>query len=171
MNEHWREEDFLTYLDARAGGEERGRLEMHLAGCTDCRMHLEELRSLMGVLGEWKAVTPLTAFDARLRAKLDNEKTRSTGWLALVRPAYAAALAVALLTAVGLSLWRSVAPEPVKPQAANPPAVRVVSPQALAAEGEGLAAVDNPVLLEDYDLLENFDGLFEPLPKEGKRKL
>ena len=171
MSEHWREEDFLTYLDVRAGGEERRRLEKHLVGCSDCRTRLEELRSLMGALGEWKAVSLSPGFDARLRGKLEQERSRGAGWLAFVRPGYAAALAVAAVMAIGLSLWQPAAPEPVKPQASNPAAVGSVSPQALTAEGEDLAVVDNPVLLEDFDLLENFDGLFEPLPKEGKRKL
>ena len=58
MNEHWREEDFLTYLDAGAGADEREQLQKHLAGCGDCRASLEELRSLIGVLGEWKGVSP-----------------------------------------------------------------------------------------------------------------
>ena len=176
MSKHWQEEEFIPYLDGRASPAERRRLEEHLATCNACRVQLDELRAVLGVLGEWEAVEHTPSFDAALRARLVQEPAGRQGWFAL-RPAYALALAVAVLVAVGLALWQSAPPPvPAPPQVVKasppkpvspPPAVKT-PPSPVKGEDE-LAVLDNPVLLENYELLEQFDVLFEPAPKEGKK--
>lgn len=184
MNSHWREEEFITYLDARLEPAERARLDAHLGVCEQCRGRLEEMRALGRVLEEWKPPAASADFDARLRARLEQEhrvegRTGWSGWLVL-RPAYGVALAAAVLGALGIALWQPSAPEPGQPLASRPVAVEhAPSPQAPAAQapsvasaaGGDLAVLDNPVLLENYDLLEEFDILFEPLEKERDKSL
>lgn len=176
MSQHWREEEFIPYLDGRVSAAERKRLDEHLAACDACRAQLHELRLVMGVLGEWKTAEPTPGFDAALRARLVQEPAGRREWFTL-RPAYAVALAVVILVAVGLALWQ-LAPAPVPPpppqvvqapaQKPVPPAPAVTPPTPVAGEDE-FAVLDNPVLLENYELLDQFDVLFEPAPKEGKK--
>lgn len=163
MSTHLREEEFVSYLDARLSPAERTRLDEHLAACAACRTQLDEFRGLMGLLGEWKAVEPSPEFDAALRARLAEEAPGRTRW-GWFRPAYAAAaLALAGMIAVGVVLWQPMAPEPV------PPAAGVERPPRPPVVGDDLAVVENPVLLEDYELLEEFDALFEPEPQEEEK--
>ncbi|MBI4466519.1 MAG: zf-HC2 domain-containing protein [Acidobacteria bacterium] len=171
MSEHLREEEFIPYLDARLSDTERRRLDLHLADCAACRARRDELRALLGVLGEWEAVEPSPGFDAALQARLEEEAQRPV-WFGL-RPAYAVALAGAVVAVIGLLLWRSVPPTTGPPPVAQTPP-EVVEPApggetpGLQA-GDELAALDNPVLLENYELLEEFDILFEPAGKEEKK--
>jgi anti-sigma factor RsiW len=180
MSEHLREEELVPYLDGRLDESDRRRLEAHAAACADCRARVEETRALFRVLGEWKAEEPSPAFDAAVRARLEAEEAEGAGWFWL-RPVYAGALAAVLLMAAVWVLWRPVtteAPGEAPPQVAEvkPPVERAPAPPAPveqtpepAPAGDDLAALDNPVLLEHYELLEGFDALFEPLAKEEKK--
>ena len=67
---HLREEDIVPYLESRLAGADRARVDEHLADCGECRNHLAELRSVMGVLDEWVAAEPLPSFDAAVRQNL-----------------------------------------------------------------------------------------------------
>jgi anti-sigma factor RsiW len=181
MSNHWKEEEFIEYLDRRAAPAVRARLEAHLAECADCRGRVEELQSLRTVLDEWTPAAVSPSFEARLRAQLAEETRAPRGWFAL-RPAFALGLAAVAALAVAVMLWRSpesevVQVEPQQPSVAAPAAVAsteeslsagVASPP---SESETLAALENPVLLSDYELLEEFDILFEPLEKENGKSL
>jgi len=181
MSEHLREEDFIHYVDGRLDEAERAELDRHLAACAGCRGRVDELRGLMGVLGEWQAAGPSPRFDAALRARLAEEPASAPPWFAL-RPAYAAALAAAAaVLALGVYLWPPTPPDvpapvtqlpppPLTPGA--PPAVATPRPgQPTVQVNDGLAAFNNPVLLENYELLEEFDVLFEPVTPEEKKSL
>lgn len=173
MNEHLREADVVAYLDGRLSPDERTRVAQHLTGCIACREQLGELRSLLDVLGEWKPVEPSLGFDAALRARVADEAGAPFGW-AWLRPAYAGALAVAVLAAVAFGLWQLSLPEMVAPPAvvrqATPetglPVPILELPTLQPVEMDELVMLDNPVLLENYELLEKFDALFEPLSEE-----
>ena len=182
MSEHLREEDFIHYVDGRLDEAERAELDRHLAACAGCRGRVDELRGLMGVLGEWQAAGPSPRFDAALRARLAEEPAPAPPWFAL-RPAYAAALAAAAVLALGVYLWPpevagpmvvppSVVPPPPPLARARPPVVARPRPgQPTVQVNDGLAAFNNPVLLENYELLEEFDVLFEPVTPEEKKSL
>lgn len=176
MREHLREEEFIPYLDGRVSEAERRRLDDHLAACADCRTHLYELRALMGVLADWTAAEPSAGFDAALRARFAEEANRPQPWYA-VRPAYAVALAAAVVAALGLTLWQPAPPEANPPSVAQtqPPVTVAPAPAPLTqatpaqpAVSDDLAVLENPVLLENYELLDEFDVLFEPLAEEKK---
>jgi anti-sigma factor RsiW len=174
MSTHLREEDYIPYLDGGLEAPERSRVDEHLAACDACRARLDEMRSVMGVLDEWKAVEASPAFDAALRARLEQEKTQPVGWL-VFRPAYAVALAAAVLLALALTFWPSATPGPAPDMVQTPPQateeVAQVTPPVqttgtdAAEETEDLAALE---VMENYELLDQFDILFDPLNGEEK---
>ena len=178
MSEHLREEDFIQYVDGRLNEAERAGLDRHLAACADCRGRVDELRGVMGVLGEWQAAGPSPRFDAALRARLAEEPASAPPWYAL-RPAYAAGLAAVAVVILGVYLWPPTAPDVPAPVTQFPPPPVtpgvppvVATPRTPAGQGsDELAAFDNPVLLENYELLEQFDVLFEPVPPKEKKSL
>ena len=49
-----RSEELLGLIYGEAAGEERTRLESHVAGCPSCQNELSELRQVRKRLGEWK---------------------------------------------------------------------------------------------------------------------
>ncbi len=155
---HLREEQVVPYLDARLPANEREEVERHLESCVECRQQLAELRTLLVVLEEWGAVAPSASFDAALQRRLET----ASWWARLhVRPIYAGVLAVVLVAAVLIMLWSPRPPETVT--------VSPVPPrEAEALGGEDLAGLE-PVLLENFELLHEFDILFEPQPAKEKR--
>lgn len=181
MNMHWKEEEFLEYLDRRVTPKARARLEAHLAACADCRRQLEEMRALRSVLDEWTPAPVSSGFEARLRARLADTRPAPRGWFAL-RPAFALGFAAVASLTVAVMLWRAPETEVVQvpPHTPLPTAPATVpstpeSPSVGAAtpptDTETLALLENPVLLSDYELLEEFDILFEPLEKENGKTL
>lgn len=181
MSEHWKEENFIEYLDRRAAPEARTRLEAHLAECADCRRQLEALRALASVLEEWTPAPVSPGFEARLHARLADERAAPRGWFVL-RPAFGLGLAAMAALAVAVMLWQPLETDvvQVKPQspAATTSGPESVAPQVSPAgtktsssETEELAVLENSVLLNDYELLEQFDVLFEPLENEAGKTL
>jgi anti-sigma factor RsiW len=151
MNCERMEKWLIAYLDERATAAERREVEAHLAVCIACRTRAEQFRALWGVLDEAPAVEVSPAFDARLRARIAAEPPRRTlwAWLApLPRLAFAATLLLAL------SVWIS----------SLPPNPAQNSPVAPSSEAEFKMIKDLP-LLEDYDVLANFEALSD-LPPE-----
>lgn len=182
-NEHLREEQGVPYLDGRLADEERAAVERHLAACADCRTRLAELRGLFAVLAEWPAVEPSAGFAAAARARLEAEAQadapRQAWWQFGLRPAYAGALSAVVLILL-VVVFMPTAP-PLGPQTPEPiaaPATNVAESGTTSARGPGeeseaaaLATLE-PVLLENYELLRDFDVLFEsarPEPKNGPK--
>ena len=177
MSMHWKEEEFLEYLDRRSAPDARSRLDAHLAGCADCRCQLEEMRALGNVLNEWTPAPVSAGFEARLRARIAEEQPAPRGRFVL-RPAFAMGLAAVAALAVAVMLWQSPEQDVVQVNPPTPAPTVPVAPQippsdetASAAEVEALALLENPVLLNDYELLEEFDVLFESLEKENGKTL
>lgn len=179
MSMHWKEEEFLEYLDRRSAPE--ARLEAHLAGCADCRRQLEEMHALGNILNEWTPAPVSAGFETRLRARIAEEQPAPRAWFVL-RPAFAMGLAAVAALAVAVMLWQSPEPDVVQVNPPMPaptvPAPDSAAPQvppsdttASTAEVEALAFLENPALLNDYELLEEFDVLFESLEKENGKTL
>lgn len=108
-------------------------MRAHLAECAECRDELDELRSTMSLLDEWKAPDPNPYFLTRLNARLDEERVAApVGWprswleklhARLVygsrhslRPVAAMALTVAVLLGggayLGMNDWNPPTPQP-----------------------------------------------------------
>jgi len=163
-NEHLREAQVIPYLDGRLAASERVAVESHLESCLECRTQVAELRRLLEVLEEWPAAEPSASFAAELQRRLDAAAQPASWWGRLqVRPIYAGALAVVLAAAALITLWPPSQPEPVEP-------AQVASLEAEGVGEEDLAPVE-PVLLENYELLREFDILFEAPPAKEKKKL
>ncbi len=171
MSKHLKEAEIIPYLDARLSDAERQRLDRHLADCPVCRTQMAEFRALLGVLEEWKAVEPSPAFDAAVRERLraQPEPLHRWAWLRL-RPAWGAVLVVLVVVAIGL--WQLTSPVPPQEQGSAPERAQVVpdtAPETASAEGDSLELLDDPVLLENYELLAEFDVLFEPVQADKKK--
>jgi anti-sigma factor RsiW len=168
MSEHLREEVIIPYLDGRLSAAERGPVEAHLGACAGCRAQVDELRAVVGVLGEWPGVSPSPSFDAAVRARVAQEAEQGTGWFVL-RPAWGAALAAAVVIAFALAMWQPAEveppPLPSAPQVALQPQPRQTPQQTPAQPGtngsDELAVLDNPEVLDNFKLLSEFDILFE----------
>ena len=177
MNMHWKEEEFLEYLDRRSAPAARARLDAHLAGCADCGRQLEEMRALGNVLDEWTPAPVSAGFETRLRSRIAEVQPAPRGWFAL-RPAVAMGLAAVAALAVAVMLWQSPEQDVVQVNPPTPAPTVPIAPQippsdgtASAADAEALAFLENPALLNDYELLEEFDVLFESLEKENGKSL
>lgn len=150
------EKRLIAYLDGRASPKERRQVAAHLATCTPCRARAEELRALSGVLDELSAAEVSPAFDARLRLRIAAESPRKSLWTRLV-PSPRLAFAATLLLA--LSVWIALLP----------PSPSQNGTIAANTEAEFKMIKDLPVL-EDYDVLSNFEALSELPPEPAPRE-
>ena len=156
MNCEQMENRLIVYLDGKASAADRREVEAHLAACSVCRARAEEFRALWSVLDEAPLTQPSPAFDARLRARIAEEPARAGFW-AWLTPSPRLAFAVTLLTV--FSVWLSSLP----PATVPPQTQQAAAP----AEAEFRMIRDLPVL-EDYDVLANFEPLTE-LPAKPEK--
>lgn len=132
------EKKILGYVDGRLGESERLEVEKHLAGCAGCRLRVNEFRAVSGLLDELPMIEPSAAFDLRVRARVAAIPVKQSWW-AWFMPAPRVAIAAAMLVAA--MLWVGTRPGR-QPQ---------------------IAQDDIPVL-ENYDVLSNFEPLTELPP-------
>ena len=133
----------------------------HLSACPACAAKLAELRSTMALLDGWQAPEPSPYFDARLRARMREEKDVPRGFLgslktgrlkapAVLRPLAAAAFTLIVAAGIGLYDFTS-----------NPGGGAVPSPTPNAAVQtmplEGSAVADLQALDKNADVLADFD--------------
>jgi anti-sigma factor RsiW len=130
-----------AYVDGELGPSETRRLEEHLAGCGECRVQLERLKGLQGLLRQElkdPAVDLTPALWPGVRARIESGRSpgRVTAWIRQIweatweRPrlslAGAAVISVLLLSSVYL-LWETpVAPPPRKTVVLEPRRAQVV---------------------------------------------
>lgn len=143
------ETQLIAYLDGRAPEAERREVETHLAACAACRTRAEEFGRVWNVLDEAPTVEPSLGFDARLRQRIAAEPRPR--WYAVFVPVPRFALALALLLV--LSVWISSTPT-APPEIAKGP----------SAQDEEFKMIENLQVLEDYDVLANFEALSELPP-------
>lgn len=146
------EKNLVPYLDGKASRASRRRVQAHLEVCAGCRERIEGFHQVHNVLEELPQLAPSAAFDAAVRQRISEEPRRAGFWAWLV-PSPRMAIAVAAL--VVLSVWLNS--RPTSSQRAEP-----VLPQNSEAE---FKMIKNLPVLEDYDVLANFDALTE-LPVE-----
>ena len=171
------QENLFAYAHGMLGPRERISLATHLTACSACRAVVEDYEKLDRVLDEWKGVEASPWFDARAWQALVAAaqpapwwRPWNRQWTRLLAPAFAA---VAVL--VSLAIYRAHQPPhlslSISSSAAHRPATlsKVPAP-AFSASSErvqGPTAEDelnlyrNLPVLEDYDLLANFDVLSE----------
>jgi anti-sigma factor RsiW len=146
------EKKLIPYLDGKANRASRRQVRTHLEVCAACRERIGGFHQLRSVLEELPQLTPSAAFDVAVHERVAREP-RPAGFWAWLVPSPRMAIAVAAL--VVLSVWLNLR-SPSNPQA------EPVLPQNSEAE---FKMIKNLPVLEDYDVLANFDALTE-LPVE-----
>lgn len=156
MNCEKMEANLISYMDGRASERERHAVDLHLLACVPCRTRVEEFRRISGLLEQAPSHEPSTAFDARLRLRLSAEPAPGLfGWVApLLRPVLAFGfLALACV-------WVST----------RPPELVAVGEVGMKSE-DGFRMIRDLAVLEDYDVLADFEALNElpPAPKSEEK--
>ena len=167
---HLREEEFIPFLEAKLSLAERSRMEAHIATCAKCRMQLDGLRSVLSLMDDWTAVEPSPSFDAAVRQKLEAEAAKSVGWAWFgLRPAFGASLVLAALLAGAAGLFRIPVTDG-NAYLANGNGQETVPPwEELLAQEEEFTRVENEELMDNYELLQQFDILFETAETDKKQ--
>jgi anti-sigma factor RsiW len=148
MNCKGMEKTLVAYLDGRAHPRERRDVQTHLAACPSCRARAEEFRLLWGALDELPVLSPSPGFDAAVRMRVAQEPRRAGLWSWLMMPSPRLTIgATALLV---FSVWLSSLPRASQPVA---DAVRGIESE--------FRVIENLPVLEDYDVLANFEALSE----------
>jgi anti-sigma factor RsiW len=137
------EERILPYVDGRVKESDRREMEAHLAECAACRLRVNEFRTVTGLLDELPRIEPSTAFDARVYARVAAEPAKQSWWAWFApSPRVAFAASMLLLATVWIGAHTN----------SNQPTI---------------AQEDIPVL-ENYDVLSNFEPLTElPQPVQA----
>ena len=133
------ESRILPYVDGRLKESERLEVEKHLAACAACRLRVNEFRAVSGLLEELPVIEPSEAFDLRVHARVAAEPVKQSWW-AWFAPAPRVAFAASLLLLA--TVWIGIHSGSNQPQ---------------------IAQEDIPVL-ENYDVLSNFEPLTELPP-------
>jgi anti-sigma factor RsiW len=137
------EERILPYVDGRVKESERREMEAHLAECAACRLRVSEFRGVTGLLDELPQIEPSAAFDARVHARVAAEPAKQSWW-AWFMPSPRVAFAASMLLVA--TLWIGGHTN------SNQPAI----------------AQDDIPVLENYDVLSNFEPLTElPQPVQA----
>ncbi len=173
-------EKLFAYSHQLLEPDEEGEVRAHVSGCAHCRGIVEQYGKLETALEEWKPVEPSPWFDERLRAAVERaEAPSSAGWLGLLGVRWLAPALATVLVVVGsvvvLRQFRHASHPALsqvgqKATAAAAPAQAPAQPEASEAEAgqEELSLYRNLAILEDYDMLADFEVLSE-LPKSEKQ--
>jgi hypothetical protein len=147
------EKQMMPYVDGRLKIGEQREVEAHLAACPACRLRVNEFRAVSGLLDELPQIEPSPAFDARVRARVAAEPIKQSWW-AVFAPSPRAALAASMLLLA--TIW--IESRPTGPSERS---------QNFAVNPANIDPNDLP-LLENYDILANFEPLTElPQPVQG----
>ena len=148
------EKQMMPYVDGRLKIGEQREVEAHLAACPACRLRVNEFRAVSGLLDELPQIEPSPAFDARVRARVAAEPVKQSWW-AVFAPSPRAAFAASLLLLA--TIWIG----------SRPGTTTGDHSQSVAANPANIDPNDLP-LLENYDILANFEPLTElPQPVQG----
>jgi len=184
-------EQLFAYAHQMLARQEESEVRAHLAECSACRAVAAEFRQLDAVLDEWKPLEPSPWFDTRVRAAIAaaEEKRAARPFFGLRWVLVPAVVVVLVMLGILLMRRSPQTPQPVAQQQAPqvsqpapdvPPADQpkqlaqaqppgATQPQTTATtEEDELSLYQNLPVLEDYDLLANFDVLSE-LPVGGKK--
>lgn len=149
MNCTQTEKNLIAYLDGKLHGGERRECEAHLASCGSCRERAEGFRAMWEVLEELPPIMPSPRFDSMVRARVQQEASRSGLWSWIMpSPRMAFAVTALLIASIWLSSFQPGRPAPS--QAA-----------AVQSSEVDFGAIKNLPVLEDYDVLTSFDALSE----------
>ena len=137
------EKKILGYVDGRLKESERLELGKHLKTCAACRLRVNEFRAVSGLLDELPVIEPSEAFDLRVHARVAAEPVKQSWW-AWFAPSPRVAFAASMLLLA--TVWIGKESGTTQPQIAQ----------------------DDVEVLENYDVLSNFELLTElPQPVQA----
>jgi len=148
------DERLIPYLDGKLAGNERRETEAHLAACAACRRRADEFRAVAGLLDDLPVIEPSPVFDARVRARVA-AAPRMNLW-AWLTPSPRVAFATTFL--LMLTVWT----------ASRPPEVDLYNhgqSSTASSSDEDFRMIKDLPVLEDYDVLSNFEPLAD-LPEQ-----
>lgn len=138
--------DMIAVLDGRASALQRQKVDAHAMECGTCRERLEGFRTVWSALEDVTVAEPTLGFDARLRRRIAAEPQQRF-WESLL-PAPRLAFAMAALLSV--SVWMARLPVDVT----------------TAKSQDEYTMIKDLRVLEDYDVISNFDALSELPPAQ-----
>jgi predicted anti-sigma-YlaC factor YlaD len=171
-----REKIFALAQDMLSGREQQ-ETRAHVESCQSCRNVFQSYHRLDAVLDEWSPAAEASPwFDARLRAALAAQAERPSGFLGLSWSRWMAAPALASLLVVASIVMLRQGRFLNHPQSGATTKVAVVTapaappaPTKTQVTNDELKMYQNLPVLEDYDMLADFDVISE-LPK-GTHKI
>jgi anti-sigma factor RsiW len=172
-------EKLFLFAQQMMDPEESEGVRRHVATCADCARAVEEFRKLDSALDDWAVAEPSPWFDAKVRAKVAVSGRNWAGFFGFGRLrelAAGVAVIVLILAAVVVFNHQKVAENnqpaithqqhvATSTQPQTPATIEALR-QPLAPE-EQLKMDENLSVLEDYDVVANFDALSE-LPQANK---
>ncbi len=150
---------WIPYLDGKLAPGPRETVELHLSACAVCADRVKGFSEVFGMLGEWPGIEPSPSFNARLEQRLAQEAKAASGWEVLLWPVRQPVLAVAMLAVISLAvvlLRYSPAPPEIATSQPNQPVEAT-----LVSEVDEMALYRNLHVLEDWEVLRNFEVLQE----------
>jgi hypothetical protein len=172
-------EKLFLFAQQMMGPEEYERMRRHLAGCAECTRAVEEFRKLDSALDDWAVAEPSPWFDAKVRAKIGASGQKKSVFFGFGRfraLVAGVALTVLIVAAVVVFNHQKVAENNQPAIAQQEPVAAPTQPQTPATTeavrkplppAEQLKMDENLSVLEDYEVVANFDALSE-LPQANK---
>jgi hypothetical protein len=166
-------EKLFLFTHGMLGPEEAGRMRRHVAGCGECARATEEYRRLSTALDDWNAAEPSPWFDTKVRARVAASENGNSGFFGFGRlRALAAGVAAVVLIMVAVVVFNhpKVAEinqpavshqQPVATSAQEQPSEKIEALKKPLPAGERLKMDENLSVLEDYEVVANFDALSE----------
>jgi hypothetical protein len=137
----------LPYTDGRLQAKGSAEIERHLATCASCRLRMKEFRAVAVLLDQLPIIEPCPAFDVRVHALVAGEGVRQSRWRSFrISPRAVLAASVLILSILWLGFYER--PRTPKLPWSDP---QIADEQMMQ---------DLPIL-EDHDLLSNFEPLRE----------
>jgi anti-sigma factor RsiW len=140
------------YAAGELDADVRARFERHTETCAACREAAERQMAIWSSLDAWETPAISPDFDARLARRIENE----TGWwkrtLQALRPALIRR-GLPIAAAAGLAITAAIFLDH---------SARVRTPQAPGAQVETIRADQQESVVEDMQLLQEFNGLAHP---------
>jgi hypothetical protein len=166
-------EKLFLFAQQMMDREEAERMRWHVANCAECARAVEEYRKLDFALDDWAVAEPSPWFDVKVRARVAATEQKNSGFFGFGRVrmlAAGVAAMVLILVAVVVFNHRGVVENQQPAVSQQQPVAAATAPQTPATTEalrqplpveEQLKMDENLSLLEDYEVVANFDALSE----------
>src|SRR5579872_5105167 len=151
-------EKLFEFVEHMLKPRETEVVESHVAGCAECGRIVEEYQKLDAALDDWKAAEPTPWFDARVRASAASKGAEARGFPLFGRMRRLAVGVLSLVLVVGG--FFAVHQYRARENAVANQIWNNGQGPAFTADQE-MKMYENLPVLEDYDMLANFDVLLE----------